>query len=304
MLATERRILHWTPGVAALRGPARSFQVLVLAARGYRRDAAGDMAAALAFATLLSLLPLMLFGLLTLGFAGASERSLMRVRDVLLRNFVPDTAGGIQAALEASLEALRDTGAQLGVVGLVLLALTGWKVLGALGRTFDRLGAGETATPLRRAAGLWGTVLVAPLLVAVSLVLTGYVGALTAMDHETARTLGRGLTPLVGLVPAWSALLLAYSWCPARRPPWRSAAAGALAGAVAWEVLKIGFAEYIRRAFLTRTVLAGMGVFPVFLLWLYLSWAVFVYGVEVVIAVEDYEAALRRAGCPRPAPAG
>ena len=71
---------------------------------------------------------------------------------------------------------------------------------------------------------------------------------------------------------------------------------GAAVSALLWESLKIGFALYVRRAFMVKTVLSGMGVVPVFLLWIYLSWMAFLLGAELAFVVHDYDGALRRGG--------
>jgi membrane protein len=293
-VSLEKRFLLLRRGEDHTRAPLRLAQDLVLAARCYRVDNAGDRAAALAFTSVLSMLPLLLMGLAILGFAGSSPAILAKVQQWLFSNFVPDTARDLQSTLEVSLESLSETASGLGLLGIVLLGMTAWKLVSTLERTFTQLRGGQAVTLFRRLAGLWGTFLVVPLLIGISILVTGFFESLVITLSSDSVAESAGL--FLAMVPGWCALFLAYTWCPGTPIPARAAARGALTAALLWELLKFGFALYIRRAFLTKTVLAGLGVLPIFLLWLYLSWVVFVFGAEMALVSEDYERNLRRSG--------
>jgi membrane protein len=219
------------------------------------------------------------------------------VKEWLLRNFVPETARGIQGTLEATLEALRGASAGLGAVGIVLLVLAGGKLLATLQRTFTQIwGAGDFRSRLRRMAAFWGAVALSPFLVLASIVLSGATETLAARGLLPGDLAGTLATRLLPAVPGWAAILLLFRFCGGRRTPWRAAVLGATLAAFAWEVLKFGFALYLREAVLAETVLTGLGVVPVFLLWLYLSWASFLWGAEFAFVARDYGAALEKCG--------
>jgi len=300
--AEDRLLLH-RPSAGPAGRLLRAVQVAVLAARRYREDHAGDRAAALAFSTLLSLLPLFLLGLAALGSADAPREWLEGSRRWLFQNMVPEAARDAEGTLDTALAALRDASRGLGIAGFLALLAAGWKLVATLDRTFQKI-AGDLslASSLRRLAGFWVTAALAPLLVAASLVVSGWVETLEARGLLPGDALPGALRWLVPLLPVWVALLLAYRFCAGTRIRWRSAVLGATLAAVALELLKAGFAAYLRHAIVTRTLLGGMGVLPVFLLWLYLSWVVILAGAETTLAADDYRATLRRAGLGVPDP--
>ncbi len=294
--AEPRFLLHAPP-----RGPHgrlfRASQSVVLAARRYREDHAGDRAAALAFTSLLSLVPILILALAVLGFIGVAPSRMEVIQRWLLSNLVPETAKGAEHMLRTTLEALRTVSTGLGIVGLIALVPVAWKLFATLDRTFQKIaGVSSLASRLRRLAGFWMTVALAPFLVVVSLLLTAVVEGLEGrgmMPGEDAILVFRYLIPLV---PGWLGLIIAYRVCTGSRIRWRSAILGGTVAAVLVELLKATFALYLRHALVTRTVLSGMGVLPVFLLWVYLTWVVFLVGAELTLVADDYDATLRRSG--------
>jgi len=271
--------------------------VAVLALRRYREDHAGDRAAALAFASLLSLLPLLLLALAILGASGLPPGVLEDVRHWLIENLLPRSAESLDATLDSALGALRAASRGLGATGFLLLVLTAWKLLATLDRTFQQVWQTVGArSRFGRIAALWAAVLCGPFLVAASVFLTGRFEAVAATGGEGVRGIGVGIAAFAPLLTGATGVFLAYAVFPGRRCRVSAAVAGALATAVLWEGLKAGFAAYVHHAFLAKTVLAGLGVVPLFLIWFYLSWAVFVLGAEVAYVADDYERALARSG--------
>ncbi len=300
MFGAEDRFLVHPPPAGPPGRAFRAAQLAVLAARRYREDHAGDRAAALAFATLLSMLPLSLLALSGLGGTGVGPERLEAVRRWVLQNFVPETARGVQDLVEQTLASLQGASRGLGILGAVVLVLTGWKLLATLQRSFEQIwGVRGSRARFHRVLGFWGAVLVAPFLVAASIVLSGTVGTAAAGGGAPAGAVAAALGWLLPVVLGWSGVLVLYRICAGTRIAWKDAALGATAAAILWEALKAGFALYLKWTLLTRTLLTGMGVVPLFLVWLYLSWVVFLLGAELAFVAHDYDAALRRCGLRR-----
>jgi membrane protein len=271
-------------------------QTAVLAARRYREDHGGDRAAALAFATLLSLVPLLLLAFAAFGALGMDPRRLDEARGWLFRNLVPETARGVQEVLERSLHSLESASAGLGVAGTVMLVLAGWKLLATLQRTLGHMGGAlDLRSRVKRMISFWTAVVLSPLLAGASLVLSGALEALAARG-VLAGAAEEAASRLLPLLAGWAALLVLYRYGGGPRTRWGSAVLGATAAALGWEILKVAFALYLKRALVAMTVLSGLGVVPVFLVWLYLSWVVVLLGAELTVVTNDFGAALKRSG--------
>ncbi|MHC4923920.1 MAG: YihY/virulence factor BrkB family protein [Planctomycetota bacterium] len=303
VMGIERRFLLRDPAASVSARFFRFLQVTVLAFRRFREDHASDRAASLAFATILSMLPLLFMALAILGWMSVDAAETETVKRWILEKMVPATAGEVETKLNAVLQDLQKASKGLGIVGFVLMILTGGKLLSTLVRTFHAIWGGDPeASGLRRAAGFWGTILLAPVLVLVSIGLTGFLETLEGADIDFVGDVARNLGLLVPLLVTWAALFTVYFFGPGRRVTAASAALGGAVSALAWETLKTGFAAYVRHAFVAKTVLSGMGVIPLFLLWLVLSWTVFVFGAEIAYVAHDYEKALVRSGILRDRP--
>jgi membrane protein len=92
------------------------------------------------------------------------------------------------------------------------------------------------------------------------------------------------LPPLATIVLAFlvetMVLTAVYHGLPATRVRWRDAMAGGLSAAALFELSKIGFAWYLEFSTF-QAIYGALGVFPVFLLWIYVAWASVLFGGEM-----------------------
>jgi membrane protein len=69
---------------------------------------------------------------------------------------------------------------------------------------------------------------------------------------------------------------------------WRDGLIGGVVAAVAIELLKIGFALYVSTFSSYRTVYGALAAIPIFLLWMYISWAAVLVGAVVAAALPQW----------------
>ena len=146
---------------------------------------------------------------------------------------------------------------------------------------------------------VWGVRRSRPLLI--SLIL--YAGMLlfgpTAVGLTLATTSGmRKLLQAVNL-PFYSQLLvlgsassavivvtLLYKLAPHAPVRWRSALAGGLVAGLGWEIARNAYAGIARLFLSANPVYGALGIAPLFLMWLYLSWCLVLFGARLAYAVE------------------
>ncbi|MEE9405537.1 MAG: YihY/virulence factor BrkB family protein, partial [Algisphaera sp.] len=92
--------------------------------------------------------------------------------------------------------------------------------------------------------------------------------------------------PLASLAVTWLLLILLYLLLPNARVKLHSAIAGAFVGAVLWELSKLGFGYYVTKAVGYSALYGSLGLVPLFLLWLYLTWLAILFGLEVSYVVQ------------------
>ncbi|MBX3359614.1 MAG: YihY family inner membrane protein [Phycisphaeraceae bacterium] len=76
-------------------------------------------------------------------------------------------------------------------------------------------------------------------------------------------------------------LLLAYTAVPTARVAFWPAVGGAIIGAILWEATKWGFTRYLEYSTTYARLYGALALVPLFLLWVYLTWAVVLVGLQV-----------------------
>jgi membrane protein len=96
---------------------------------------------------------------------------------------------------------------------------------------------------------------------------------------------------LLMLVPAiFNSLILAaaYSYFPQANVQWRYALLGGFIAGFLWEAAKLLFFAYIFMSTANRAMLQSVGVLPIFLIWIYFTWLLFLVGNQVVYVSQNF----------------
>src|SRR5258707_1540939 len=251
----------------------------------FNRDGCFAASGALSYTTLVLLVPL---GVIALGilsafpnFAGARQELLAAV----FHNFVP--AISEQAAWW--FEYFAGSAAQATAIGIIGIAGTGVLLLVTVEDQLNALWRVTTARPWgQRILAYWTLMTLGPLLVGMSLTLSTYLDTAArraGFDPEAIAQLASGwmhyFARLVPFVLELIAFTLLYCLIPNCAVRWRDGLVGAAVAAMAIEILKIRFAIYIRTFTPYQTVFSALPAYPVFLLWMYVSWMAVLLGAVV-----------------------
>lgn len=275
--------------------PARAGHFLIFTLRRFTGDDGPRMAAALSYASLLALVPLLAIMLAIVSafpaFQGIEERLLGLLLSDTLPPMDADVAGRLRGFIE---KATALTGP-----GIVGLAVTAVLLLANINDAFNTIWRVQDARPLPvRLLVYWALLTLGPLLGAASLSVTSLLFA--ELD-------GQGLTAVATwLVPPWLVSILVgavgfgliFLVVPNRRTHPLHALVGGLTSAVLFEVLKYAFALYLAHIPGYQAVYGAMAALPLFLIWLYLSWSAVLLGAELSAALPEWGPHQRRAGAP------
>ncbi len=235
-------------------------------------------AASLTYATLLSLVPLMTVLLAIFSAFPISDKVAVMVQDFVFENFLPTSGEVLQKYLQqfsAKASRLSGTGfAFLIVVALLLMANID-KALNVIWRVKRK------RRFVAKFIVYWSILSLGPLLIGVSMVVTSYLVSIPIFS-DAAETIGV-LDRLLKLTPVLAsavAFTLLYAVVPNRRVPIRQALYGGLFAALLFELAKRGFAFYLTHFPTYEAIYGALAAFPIFLVWVYLSWIVTLLGAE------------------------
>lgn len=265
----------------------------------FLRDECQTRAAALTFTALLAVVPLIAISFAIFAAFPAFARLQEDVQAFVFQNFVPEIGSVVLDYVQGF---AAKTG-QLTVVGVLFLIVTSVMLLSTISKAFNAVwGVKPRRSLVARLLVFWAVLTLAPLFFGASLTLSSYLFAIAqATGVETlAGPVGgvAGLAPLVLQVAGFSLLYLVMPDYPVRR---RDALIGGLLAGVLFEVLKKGFAWYVATFPTYQTIYGALAVFPIFLIWVYLSWLVVMLGAVVTASLPDWRGGLartRRHGAP------
>jgi membrane protein len=247
-----------------------------------------DTAASLTFSTLLALVPLVTIALTVFSAFPVFASLTDHIKDFLLANLVPEAASKVITVYGRQFV---ENATRLTVFGIIGLAITAVLVMQTMLDAFNRIWRVRRPRSLAvRIALYWAVLTVGPILVGGSLSITSWLLALSGDLGQVAPGMQGMLLKGLPFVLAMLALTFVYAMVPNRSIALRDAFVGGVLAALVFEVLKVGFTRYLA-LFPTYTLVYGtFASFPVFLLWIYLSWLIVLCGAVVVAVLPDWRA--------------
>ena len=269
-------------------------------------DQAGQMAAALTYRTIFSLVPLLMISMLAFRMFGDLDAAFLQLQQAVYGLFDFQMAGGSPEAVAFKteldrqiLEIVRAVSSvsfeAIGGLGLLLLI---WAALGLL-ISFEQSAnriyrAPQGRSTLLRVVIYWALVTLGPLVLVVVLYLV-QLGFELARDVPLLGPLLGSLARARSIGAGFVLLLLAYKLMPNTAVRWRPALWGGLVAAVLWSLSRWGFGLYVSKALPYMKLYGALGLIPLFLFWLYLTWLIVLFGMELAFTLQamkgrDFEA--------------
>lgn len=256
------------------------FRLVIRAGRRFHTERCAQTAAALSFATLLALVPMIAvaFALISqfpfaVGLAEALEK-------FFLANLLPEKSGSVIAKYMSQFAHRVD---RVTFIGIAALAVTALMQMFTIEHAFDAIWGVKLRRPLwRRAVFHLLAMLLGPILFGGSLVLITYlVSASFGLINEPGWMLA-----MAGKSVSFALMALGFGaiyWGLPNKAvvPWH-AALGGIVAASAFAGLQKLFALYVSKISTYTVLYGGFAAIPVFLVWVYASWGVILIGALLV----------------------
>ena len=266
-----RHIVHW--------------RFWLKVAKRFAKRGGPDSVGVLAYTSLVGIVPMLAVMLALFSVSNYFEDFENLVMNQVVKNLIPTS----QPVIEEYLMAFSLQAAQLKLPGLVVMLLTTLMLLWKVDSKINELWQYCKPRPWwRNILHYLGVSLVGPILLGASIVLSSMILALPVIVDVSP--LVEGMLQGAKLLPLLLSLLgftLLYKMVPAAVVPVRYALIGGFFATLQLELLKSGFALYVK-LFPTYDVIYGaFAAVPLFLLWLYLLWFVLIWNASVVAELSE-----------------
>lgn len=240
----------------------------------------------LTYTTLFAVVPIMTVTFTIISAIPSMQRVSGDIQGFIFRHFVPSSG----MALERYLEDFSRQASHLTVVGIGMLFVTALMMMLTIEKAFNQIWRVRVERKgIVSFLRYWAALSLGPLLLGVGFAVSSY---LASMDvFNSAASFVSGMAPGLRVIPfvvSALAFTLLYVAVPNCKVPFKAAFAGGLFAAFLFEMAKRGFGVFVRQFSSYKLVYGAFAAFPVFLLWIYLSWSIILLGVEITRALAIY----------------
>lgn len=246
--------------------------------RRWSEDRCPQIAGGLAFTTLLAIVPMFAIVVAVVSSAPFFGDVLGQIRAFLVLNLLPQVAGKVMVYVED----FAANAQRLTFPGTIFLFVVSMMLMLMVDRSLNAIWRSRRARSLVLLVPVYAVVVVAgPVLLGVSVSITSYLASLALASGAMPEGWNAAFIRAITLGSSIAAFFLLYKVIPHRHVPWRHASFAAVVAALLFEGAKESFALYVRTVPTYGILYGAFAAVPIFLLWLYVSWLVVLFGAEL-----------------------
>ncbi|MGH7780334.1 MAG: YhjD/YihY/BrkB family envelope integrity protein [Candidatus Binataceae bacterium] len=229
-------------------------------------------AAALTYTVALSIVPILALGFSALKGLGAADQ--MRP---LIDKYLALGSTGTADQLMSYVQNVN--AAALGTAGAAFLVFTVISTLGNIEQAFNVIfRVSRSRNYLRKFSDYLSVLFTVPLMIAAAL-------AVTAVVSVRVSSLPL-LTTIAPYLFVWGAFFFLYVFFPYTKVKLGPALLGSLVAAILFQLAQWGYVRFQVGAANYKAIYGALATVPIFLVWIYLAWAIILFGAEVTAAAQ------------------
>lgn len=242
------------------------------------QDECPYIASALAFTTLLAIVPLMSVGFTIFSSFPVFHGLVDPLQNFIFDNFVPSTGKVIQAYLQQFSSQVT----KLSLCGILFLILMALLVMFTIEKAMNKIWHVNTSRHGVPAFLLyWAILSLTPMLLGLSLVASSYLFSIPFLINHPAPSFLLHLTPFLFSLISFTFLYIIVPNCSVKI---RHAFWGGLFAAVLFETAKKGFAYFLTHFNTYELLYGAFATIPIFFIWVYWVWIITLLGAEISYA--------------------
>jgi membrane protein len=245
--------------------------------RHFFNDDCPYRASALAFTTLLAIVPLMAVSFVILSTFPMFQRLAKPAQDFIFANFVPSTGKIVQNYLID----FTNHASKLSTIGMVFLFIIALLMMYTIESAMNKIWRAPSSRHRLLAFLLYGGIVsLTPFLLGISLLVSSYVFSIPFLAQQDIPTLLSYL-PFIFSLAGFTFLYIVVPNCPIRIA---HGFYGGLTAAFLFEAAKHVFGYYLTHYHTYQLLYGAFATVPIFFIWIYWVWIITLLGAEVSYA--------------------
>lgn len=250
-----------------------------------KNDTIFRVSSSLSYTSLIAIVPLFAIGLAIFSAFPGFNAIKDQFQEFILKNFVPDIGQEISQYFVGFLNA----SAQMTTIGVVGLAVTSIMLLSTIENSLNFIFKVYKPRNIKTKITLYWTVItLGPILLGAAFSLRSYLFALQKiMPEQISQSMFIG--NMIPSIMTMLVLVMVYTLVPNKKVPLLNAFVGALVAVFLFWVLRKVFGILVIENATYKTLYGALATLPVFLIWMYLSWSVVIFGAVVTASLDDFQ---------------
>jgi len=263
----------------------RQLQTGVLVVRDFGINQSMLRASALTYYTMLSIVPL-----LALTFALLKAFGVQNLLEPLIMEKLQVGDGQVVQAILGYINNTQVGG--MGAIGLAFLFYAVVSLLTNIEKAFNHVWGVHDIRPLiRRFSDYLSVILVGPVLIISAISMTSSLASHNLVQKLIEMQLVGSLILLLFKVAPfvfmWLAFTVLYVFMSNTRVEWRSAFIGGIVGGTLWQLAQWAYVNFQVGVAKYNAIYGTMAALPIFMIWVYLSWVIVLFGLGVTYAKQN-----------------
>jgi membrane protein len=251
-------------------------------------DKCFETAGSLSYTTLVSLVPLMVAVFAMFSAFPVFQGARTTLVNFVFDNFVPTAGETVQGAIQG----FADNASKLTGISILVMFFSALSMMISIEDRLNQIFRVHHARGWgSRLLLYWAALTLGPILIVGGIAVTSYVTALPLLQGAATQIngIGQSLLSVLPFVVTFITLWLLYAVVPNCKVSRRDSLIGAVLGAVLFEIVRWGFALFVRQAQTYQQIYGALAAIPIFLLWIYLSWVIVILAASIAASVSAFD---------------
>ncbi len=235
-------------------------------------------ASALAYTTILSVIPLIAVCFSILKAFGGLENLYAKIEPFVFENLAEGSDEQTLTVIRSFVDHIHPT--SLGIGGVVALLFTSMSMLASIEKTINKIWKTKLQRGILKRIGIyWFFITLAPLTLAIA------IGAAESLEIPLSKVLPTGTSFFFILVAAFYGMYRYIPHCPVY---WRAALVASVGTSAIWILAKNVYGIYVHHFVSYDRIYGSLAAIPILLVWIYVAWLVVLTGAAFSASLQSH----------------